>query len=34
MGDKHKTYQKIFYIACWIILAAILVVAIVKGIGG
>lgn len=32
--DKHPKYQKIFYVACWVILAAILIFAAIKLIGG
>lgn len=33
-NDNHPTYQKVFYIACWIILAAVLIITAIKLIGG
>gem|GEM_PF-4671661 len=32
--DSHPPYQKILYTACWVILAAILIVAAIKVLGG
>lgn len=32
-NDKHPIYQKIFYVGCWLILAAILVVVVISMIG-
>jgi hypothetical protein len=34
MKDTHPTHQKAFYIGCWVILAALIVVATTKLIGG
>ena len=34
MKDTHPTYQKAFYFACWLILAALIVLATIKVIGG
>lgn len=34
MNDRHPTYQKALYLACWIVLIVILVVIAIKFIGG
>ena len=34
MNDKHPAYQRMLYWACWVILAAIVVFAAIKLIGG
>ena len=33
MKDTHPTYQKAFYIACWVILAALIVIATIELMG-
>lgn len=34
MNDKHPTYQKILYWACWIILAGIIIFAVINVLKG
>lgn len=34
MDDKHPKFQKILYIVCWVVLAAILLIGLIKAIGG
>jgi hypothetical protein len=34
MNDKHPTYQKVLYVACWIILVIILVIITIRFIRG
>jgi hypothetical protein len=34
MKDAHPAYQKVFYVACWVVLAALVVVALINLSGG
>lgn len=34
MKDTHPAYQRAFYLACWVVLAALVLMALINLIGG